>query len=357
MNVLIAVITENNAFVLHNPALFCDIFISLQPILLHPRSKLQWRMVANLPIGMARPQVVVVGEKIYVGGGAADSHDDYYLVFRYNPDRDRWSTLPYSPVHDFGLGQFLGELCMVGGIIHGVISAKVYCYKPKSRKWEEFLPPMTTARHSLSVISTQSALIACGGITASDGKHVPCSTVEVFTEQTSRWCAADPLPLPYRMMTSATINGTGYLLGGWTINKQPTKVVVYASVARLTQKAIKCSQQSTSKQDSSSSSWKILQSAPLLASAAASLGEMLLAVAGGEVGQLTSPAVYVYSPTTSSWNRIESGNLPESRYGTTVVELPGNRLFVVGGQNNDGLKARTVFLGSVFTDCVDATDC
>ena len=326
-----------------------NIICSLQPTLLHPQTKLYWRKVASLPVGMIRPQVIVVGETVCVGGGA-DSKDDCFLVFQYNPARDEWTTLPRCPVRLFGLGHLSGELLIVGGVTRGPISKKVYHYKPESQEWEEFLQPMPTSRTYPTIISTQSALIACGGATGVSGKRVLCTAVEVYTTQTSQWhtCTTDPLPIPCWRMSSATITNTEYLLGGVTTDSKPTKTVRSASIPSLIQTATSHPQQSASaaRPDSTSSVWKTLQDSPLEGSAAASLWGMLLTV-GGKDTKGRSPAVHVYCPTTCSWIRVKSGDLPEPLSGCTAIELSGNRLLVIGGWNRNDKRSDTVFLGSV----------
>ena len=178
-----------------------------------------------------------------MGGGGTDSDDDSFLVFQYNPTSDGWTTLPPCPVAGFGLGQLSGELLTVGGVERDrTITKKVYRYKPESQQWEEFLQPMPTARFGLTVISAQSALTACGGATNSSG--VPCTTVEVYTTETSQWHTTDPLPVPCWGMSSATINNTAYLLGGLTTDIKRTKTVLYAPVASLIQRATSYPQQS-----------------------------------------------------------------------------------------------------------------
>ena len=328
----------------------------------------------------------MVGERVYVGGEKKASIDNHYLVFEYNPASDKWTTLPPCPVGLFGLGQLSGELLTVGGLACDGITKKVYHYKPESQQWEEFLQPMPTARAYPTVISTQSALVACGGFTGFSqtfGCYIPlvCTTVEVYTTLTSQWHTADPLPVPVYMTASATINNTAYLLGGLTTDQEPIKTVQYAPVASLIQRAtshpqqlasaarphstssawktlrslnrtlikkIKSRpQQSASEPVSTSSAWKTLQNSPPLASAAASLGGMLLAVGGAADDKFTIlPAVHVYSPATSTWIRVQSGDLPEPQTGCTAVELAGNRLLVVGG-GDQGVKKEAVFLGSI----------
>ena len=323
------------------------ILCSPPPILLQHQARLHWRKVANLPVGMSRPQVVVVGEKVYVGGGSTDTNDDLCLVFKYNPASGKWTTLRPCPVRRFGLGQLSGELLTVGGAARHGVTKRVYHYKTKSQQWKEFLQPMSTARFGLTVISAQSALTACGGAThASD---VACTTVEVYTTESSQWHTTDPLPVPCWMMSSVVINNTAYLLGGLTNDLKATKTVPYAPVASLIQRATSRPQQSASaaRPDSISSAWKTLRDTPLKRSAAASLGGMLLAVGGNDDQRDTLPAVHVYSPATSTWIRVQSGDLPEPRYECAAVELAGNRLLVVGGQDEEMKRMNTVFLGSL----------
>ena len=281
---------------------------------------------------MVRPHAVVVGERVCVGGGDTDSEEENFLVCQYDPASDEWTTLPTCPVCNFGLGQLSGELLTVGGAIQGTPTGKVYRYKPESQEWEEFLQPMPTARVLHTVISAPSALIACGGLGVT---WEPVSTVEVYTTETSQWHTTDPLPFPCYMMSSATINNTAYLLGGLTIDSsvQPTQAVMYASIDSLIQIATSHSQQSAGP-DSTSSAWKTLRDTPLERSAAASLGGTLLAVGGRDDDSEALPAVHLHCSTTSTWIRVESGDLPQPQYGCTAVELPGNRLLVIGGYRN-----------------------
>ena len=288
-----------------------------------------------------------------MGGGRTFIIDNSYLVFQYDPASDEWTTLPPCLASGIGLGQLSGELLTLGGWTHnGVISKRVYRYKPESQKWEEFLKPMPTARAGLTVISAQSALIACGGVTyVSDDKfRGDCTAVEVYTTETSQWHTTDPLPVPCWLMSSATIADTAYLLGGVTTDQKPTSTVLYAPVASLIQRATSRPQQSASaaRPDSISSAWKTLRDTPLVASAAASLGGILLAIGGCDHDDQdkTLPAVHVYSPATSAWVRVGSGDLPEPRYFCTAVELSANRVLVIEGQNENMDVMNTVYIGS-----------
>ena len=84
-----------------------------------------------------------------------------------------------------------------------------------------------------------------------------------------------------------------------------------------------------------------------MASTAASLGEMLLAVGGMDDSGDASARVYVHSPSTRTWIRVESGDIPKLRLGCTAIRLSANTLIVIGGWNDDNKYTAIVFLGSV----------
>ena len=297
---------------------------------------------------MARPQVVSIGEKVYIGGRlAGDDKDDIFQVFQYDPSRDEWSRLPPCQVVFFAMAHFAGNLITVGGGIvgGGGITGKVYRFRKEFQKWEEFLKPMPTGRAQLSVATTQSAIVASGGATGvrDDSKAVPCATVEVYSSETSQWYTADPLPVPCRFMTAVTIADTWYQLGGGDSGSKDIPTVLYAPLTTLIQKATSPTDQSASHM----SVWKTLPDTPLLVSTAASLSGNLLAVGGYNDKNPASPAVYVFFPLTNSWVRVTTGDLPEPRWGCTAVQLSSNQLLVVGGVNDQGKSTKTVFLGSI----------
>ena len=197
---------------------------------------------------------------------------------------------------------------------------------------------MPTARCLLTVISAQSALPACGGCTYTSGgvqnRNVPVAHYRPPA------CSLHVDVICYHQQHCL------YLLGGGNTDKL-IKTVPYASVASLIQRATSHPQQSASaaRPDSTSAALKTLQDIPLKASAAASLGGMLLAVGSNDDQRCTLPVVHIYSPATSIWIRVQSGDLPEPRYFCTAVELAGNRLLVVGGWDQDNKRKNTVFLG------------
>ena len=297
-----------------------------------------------MPVKMERPQAVVIGGKVYIGGGHTKHNEDAYQVVQYNSSKDEWSRLPSCQATAFAMAQFCRNLITVGGVTQAGITGKLYRFVEESHKWEVFLKPMPTARYHLSVATTQSTIIASGGAKdVRDGKPVLCTQVEVYSSETSQWHTAKPLLVPCGVMTSVTIADVWYLLGGADHGYSPTPTVLYAPLTTLIQRATSPTHQSASHM----SVWKTLPITPLLGSAAASLSGSLLAVGGYNDSTPSSPALYVFFPLTNSWVRVTTGDLPEPRYNCAAVQLSSNQLLVVGGRNGKKKHARTVYLGFV----------
>ena len=300
-----------------------------------------------MPVGMTKTQAVVMGEKVYIGGGGTELSEDRNQVFQYNASQNEWSHLPPHHMVGFAMAQFTGSLITVGGTMQNdTICGKVYRFQDKSQKWEEFLKPMPTGRAHLSVATTQSAIVASGGVTDVRGdKPVACATVEVFSSETSRWHTAEPLPVPCWGRTSTIIADTWYLLGGTGAVGKDITGVLYAPLATLVQNPLAVRRFTSPA--SHMLAWKTLPNTPLKNSAAASLSGNLLAV-GGRSGKTTaSHTVHVFFPITNSWVRVTTGDLLEPRYNCTTVLLSSNQMLVVGGFDDQRKISKTVFLGSI----------
>ncbi len=297
--------------------------------------KLTWMKRGNLPMGRSQHCVVLVNGKVYVGGGYTD-HDPAdpanYLVCRYDPEKNGWVVLSCSSVRQFALAEFRGHVITVGGFsLENVSTGKVHRYKDDIDKWEEYLKPMPTARCGLAVLTTQSAIIACGG---GVGPGENFAKVEVYTSGTNQWHATDPLPIPYADMSSVIIGDTCYLLGGSDKSDDPTAVVLCAQVSSLIEKAdtrawklAKLFKKSV---------WKTLPDTPLVDCSAASLGGHLVAIGGRDYDNEYSPAVHMFLSESNSWVRMPSGDLPVVMGAPAVVNLSNYEVLVCGGWNKFG---------------------
>ena len=331
---------------------FCVFFIQT-PTGLNPRTRLQWRRGADAPEEISGAQAVVMGERMY----AVHNNEK---VCQYNWRRDTWRTLPDCPVKWFCMAQFLGKLITVGGKDrHDSVTGKVYQFI--AERWDELLPPMPTARSQLTVVTRTScsskppAIAACGGCKA----HCQLvDTVEVYSQASSQWHTAKPLPIPCCGMTSVTIDNISYILGGWDSTHSGTKCCFSVSFDSLIDNATSGHSQSI---------WKSVSDARLIWSTAASLRGSLLAIGGMDTttettssawssvkrairgrGDSTSSTICVLT-NDGSWKRVRGGNLPEPRHGSAAVCLPSGELLVAGGYAGifDFKVKRTVLIASI----------
>ena len=280
---------------------------------------------------MSAAQTVVIGDRVYCGGGIAAGDDDH-RVFSYSPLEDTWSSLPSSDVRYFGLGQVRGKLVTVGGRkkYNSIVTSKVY-ELANDESWKQSIPPMPVACESPAVLYYQSTLIAAGGYNG----HARTSVVQVFREETSQWYTTEPLPFLWDYPSSLVIGNRWYLLGGGVQKEDYSNRVICANVDLLLQKAVPYCDQALTDRDSTNSAWEILPNTPHYGPAAATLAASLLAVGGATTNKrptTTHTAVYVYSPCTNVW--IHISDLPAPWLWAAAAMLSPTELLVIGGRGH-----------------------
>ena len=322
-----------------------------QSLLLHPHSRLRWRRVADLPTAMTQHHIVRIGSTIYCGGGyTGGSIDTARLVFQYNPKQDTWSQLPICPTAHFGLTQLDGKLVTVGGKLDRTTNPinDVYVFQD-SETWENsIIPPLPTARFYPTAFNYKSTLIASGGITEWHNDTYHSNAVEVFQTKTYQWYHAEPLPVGHSGMSCAIVNDTCYLIGGSKLGTA-SRHAYCTSVSNLISRALPPDHPETSSTPQASPSqptWQVLPECPLPYVTAAELGGCLLAIGGMDDSGSPSSAVHMYSPSTNSWVRISSGDLPVPRSFAAATQLEGGEVIFVGGRIEFYSPTKTVFIVS-----------
>ena len=223
-----------------------------------------------------------------------------------------------------------------------VVTTTVYTYDERSRKWEQTIPPMPTARQFPGVLSFQSALVVAGGST---GVLMHTTAVEIFKPDTSQWYRTDPLPTACEDLSLVAIGNTCYALGGYDYPLHINEAF-YASVGDLLGNAVPANQTTHSGSSDTQSAWKSLPNTPTYQPAAAVLAGHLLAIGGKETskGGADMKEVYMYSPSTNSW--IYISDLPAPRYATAVAVLSSTEILVIAGCG-DGGRVNIVYKGTL----------
>ena len=290
----------------------------------------------------------MINAKVYCGGGETNDDIDKYTIYCYDPSRDKWATLPPLPVKYFGLGQVNGKLVAVGGEKGSNLTPcptnEVYTYNERSQKWKHTIPPMSTARHSVGVLSLQSALVVAGGDRAL-GSYI--AAVEIFKLDTSQWYRTDPLPIACSNLSLVAIGNTCYALGGY--RDSSLNQALFAANDDLLCNAVPANQttHSGSRTSDTQSAWKTLPNTPIYQPTAAVLAGSLLALGGQEISEGVLEGdikeIYVYSPSTNSW--IYISDLPAPRSSTTVAILSKTEILVMGGWS-EGANVQTIYMGT-----------
>ena len=303
---------------------------------------------------MSEHHIVRIGSTIYCGGGYTGSKDTARQVFQYNPKQDTWSQLPICPTVQFGLTQLDGRLVTVGGwrIDQSIPINDVYIFQ-ESETWENsIIPPLPTARSHLTAFNYKSTLVVSGGLTHwhTDYKlRTYTNAVEVFQTKTYQWYHAELLPVAHSTMSCAIVNDTCYLIGG-TKSDGASRQAYCTSVSNLISRALPPDHPETSSTPQASPSpptWQLLPECPLSYFTAVELGGGLLGIGGKDDSGSPSSAVHMYSPSTNSWVRISSGDLPVPRFNGAATQLEGREVIFVGGDIKLNSPIKTVFIVSI----------
>ena len=229
----------------------------------------------------------------------------------------------------------------------------VYVFQ-ESETWENsIIPPLPTARMYPTAFNYKSTLIVSGGLTHWDTDselRTYTNAVEVFQTKTYQWYRAEPLPVAHNAMSCAIVNDTCYLIGGNKLH-HASRQAYYTSVSNLISQALPLDHPETSSTPQASPSpptWQVLPECPLYCFTAVELGGCLLAIGGMDDSNSSSSALHMYSPSTNSWVRMSSGDLPVPRYGAAATQLEGGEVIFVGGKIKQGsLPTKTVYIGTV----------
>ena len=197
---------------------------------------------------------------------------------------------------------------------------------------------MTVVSHPSSSLKTP-AIAVCGGRSAN---VAVVNTVEVYSHSTSQWHTAEPLPTPLYGLTSATVGGIAFLLGGAGANRSGSKCCYCVSLDSLFNTATAPG----ASQSRHGSLWTAVSDTPLTHSSASSFGGSLVAIGGLDSRFSTSADVHLLA-SSGSWERVRGGDLPEPRYYSTAVCLPSGELMVVGGCNGSLEDTCTLFVASI----------
>ena len=171
------------------------------------------------------------------------------------------------------------------------------------------------------------------------------TTVEILNIENHQWSTAAYLPEPMQYHSAAICGDQLYMLGG-ACGYLLTKSVYTCSVSTLlriqaephAQKSLLGTLKHTLSLSNNSSSsgdggvWSEVADLPVIDSTCVTFCGQLLAIGGKDSDSKPTTAVYMYNPSTNSWNVISHITTARTRRRPFAAVLPDNQLMVVGGE-------------------------
>ena len=244
---------------------------------------------------------------------------------------DKWTKLQQCPHKSFGLAVINKQLTAIGGRVdeswnstnillslqHGMLWSE----------WEQFLPPMPTARVRPASVTTPTHLVVVGGKTSLYSYGAPLSTVEVMDIETLQWSTASGLPQVFGYPKITLCDEHLYL----SDNKN---TLFSCSMEELLQSSV------STDSINGGSVWTRLANIPVLnTSSLVTSGGHVLAITSEDCNGRLTGTIHCYNKATNSWSIV--GEMPTPREDVLTVVLPTNNLVVVGGNL------------SIFDNCTD----
>ena len=307
---------------------------------------MNWRRCADIPVATSAPQIVRIGNYVYVGGGYREGLESSY-IFGYSLSQDTWITLPHCPTFQPGLASLDKELVVIGGISHGKSTNIVYTFKEDT--WKEILPPMPTPRSLLSTLSHEDRIIiAAGGVlrTESNGAMLRTDIVEIYIKD-SQWYITKRLPIKVHSLSATTVNDKCYLLGGYgTIEESCT--TLYTTLSSLFEHAEPAD--SLYSMPQMPITWKKLKGQhPLYFSSIMEVNESLTAMGGAHGNHAMNVCgtkfISTYDFKTDLWVECQDIQLPLAVFRLGLVKLGNNKVMAVGGEAKSRHFHAQVYIG------------
>ena len=266
-----------------------------------------------MPSGVSLAQAVVIGGKVYIGGGEAEG--GHYKVLEYTIQGGQWREID-TPVRYFGMAVVNNQLIITGGYMDGRVTNEVWVLDSVSGIWAQPFPAMPTAREKPSAVGYKRWVLVVGGF------NERC--VEVLDTAARQWYTATPLPLPlprnaFRPSLTVT-EDTLYVVWGWS--------AVSVSISMLISDAMSQSPASDTSNGPKPTEWQSLPDTPTMWPTTTTLNGSLVAM-GGRPAPST---IAMYLPQTEQWLKV--AELPTPRRYCTCALLPETEELMVIGRGD-----------------------
>ena len=274
-----------------------------------------------MPSGVFGAQAVVIGGKVYIGGGGAEGGG--YKVLEYTIQGGQWREIE-TPVGYFGMAVVNNQLIITGGVDEDYeVTNEVRVLDSASGTWTQPFPAMPTARDSPSAVGYKRWVLVVGG------DNEDC--VEVLDTAAKQWYTATPLPSGAPQPSLTVIQDTLYAVWEWS--------AVSVSIPMLISDAMSQSPASDTSNGPKPTEWQPLPDTPTKDPTITTLNGSLVAMGG----RPASSTIAMYLPQTEQWLKV--AELPTPHQWCTCALLPETReLMVISGWAKDANYIKSIDL-------------
>jgi N-acetylneuraminic acid mutarotase len=174
----------------------------------------RWRRLPRAPTPRAAHATAVIGDRLYVAGGANDSGSLRSLEI-YDFERRSWTRGPSFPGparnHTTGVASG-GRFYVLAGRDAGNQTAAER-YDPRRRVWEE-LPPLQVARGGIASVRLRDGRIVVFGGERLEPGGTTIAEVELFDPRSRRWSSLPDLRTPRHGLGGAALGRRVYAIEG-----------------------------------------------------------------------------------------------------------------------------------------------
>lgn len=158
----------------------------------------------------------VVSDKIYVIGGWDESDNIISTVEIYDPVRDKWTKKADMPTPRYSLSVSVvnGKIYAIGGTDDNKALSVVEEYDPATDKWmrkADIPTPRTQLPSSAPMINGKIYVIG-----DAPNFEASFSTVEMYDPVTDRWVKKADMPTARMYLSTTSVKGRIYAIGGWS---------------------------------------------------------------------------------------------------------------------------------------------
>ena len=263
--------------------------------------------------GVRAAQALVVGRKVYIGGGWAEG--SHYKLLEYTIEVGQWREIK-TPTGGFGMTVVNDQVIITGGVDRRDSPTNQVWVLSSLNTWTQPFPPMPTAREWSSAMGYKSWVLVVGGL------FKKC--VEVLDTQSKQWYTASQLLSEALRPSLTVIQDTLYVV--------LEKSAVSVSLPMLILDAMSHSQASNFTE------WQSLLDTPTSYPAITSFHSSLLTMGDGNS---PSSTISMYLPHIEQW--LPVAQLPTPRKGCTCVFLPEtDEMMVIGGWDENMKFIKTI---------------